>query len=463
MMGGVSPKYLVGFLNAGFSVRLKADGQLVQPVQTLEEFWTAAFRNAGSELYEHPYDPRIFYDPLSARWFAICDSVYDDGGKTPRRGTSHMLIAVSADDDPTHPWKAVDTQAKMAVDCIHLGLDKNGLYITGLVSVTDTAIPMVAIPKLDLLWTGAAAPSLAHVNYFETPKAPADLSKGTHGSRGDEGMVPAYDLNPDKKPDEPMIFINRFQADWAGETTIQIRKITWTSPTTATMTGPFSVGLGTTHTPPTTQAMQPPLPQKDAVSPPIRPGGGRLVNAVVRHGSVWTIAATEIRNRTGSFWVQIDLATLKVVQQGSLGDGLADIVFASLNVDASGNMGIAMNRMSESEYPSVYVTGRLANDPPNTLRPLVKAVAGRYVYVPQGWTDFSSPNHPAARGVMGTGYSDYSTVVMDPADPTLFWSYQEVTSNDCLPVDRNGGRFGTVWVAFRVGGKTRVATAGRQP
>jgi hypothetical protein len=442
MMGGVSPKYLVGFINAGFSVRLKADGRLVQPVQTLEEFWTTAFRNAGTELPDHPYDPRIFFDPLSRRWFATCDALVDEGKN--RGGTRHMLLAVSADDDPTHPWKAADVQAKVEkdVDNLKLGLDRNGVYLTGLVWTDEKTIPMVAIPKADLLWKGNAAPSLAHVNYFAAEKAAPDPAKGTHGSRGDEGMIPAFDLNPDKKLGDPMIFINRFQADWDGETAMQIRKITWTSPTTATMTGPTTVGLGATLTEPTTQAMQPPLAQKGLVSPPIRPGGGRLVNAVVSHGSVWAIAATQVGSHTGAFWVEIDLKTMKLVQRGTVGDPAADIVFASLNVDANGNLGIAMNRMSASEYPSIYVTGRLASDPLNTLRPMVKAVEGRYVFVPLKW-DLSKPGN-------GTGYMDYSTVVVDSSDPTLFWTYQEVTTNDCMPVETNGGKFGTAWVAFRV-------------
>ena len=87
----------------------------------------------------------------------------------------------------------------------------------------------------------------------------------------------------------------------------------------AHMTDPFTVGLGVTHPAPTIQAAQPPLPQKGLVSPPIRPGGGRL------------------------------------------------------------------------------------------------------------------------------------TVVMDPSDPALFWSYQELPTNDCMPVEKNGGKYGTAWVAFRIG------------
>ncbi len=445
MMCGVSPSFLVGFINAGFSVRSKVDGHELQAHQTLEQFWTKALANAGATLVGDPYDPRIFYDPLSSRWFASSNTHINRAARGGSRMTSDMLIGVSADDDPTHPWKAMLYQVPngLEIDNNKIGLDRNGVYLTSLVGVTSKVVPMVAIPKADLLWKGTAAPSLAHVNYFETPKAPADPARGTHGSRGDEGMIPAFDLNPDKQLTDPMTFINRFQADWDAETVMQIRQVTWTSPTKATMTGPIAVGLGRTYTEPKTQAMQPPLPQKGLVSPPIRPGGGRLVNAVASHGSVWAIAATQVNDRTGAFWVEIDLKTMKLVQQGTVGDPTADIIFASLNVDANGNLGIAMNRTSESGYPSIYVTGRLASDPPGTLRPLVKAVAGRHVFIKEGW-DLSTPGN-------GTNYMDFSTVVVDPADPTLFWTYQEVPTNDCMPVEQNGGKFGTAFVAFRVG------------
>ena len=447
MMCAVSPKFLVGFINAGFSVRSKIDGHELLPHQTLEQFWAAALGNAGGRLVGDPYDPRMFYDPLSSRWFASSNTHINRGKTAGSSMTRDMLIGVSTDDDPTRPWKAVVYQVENAaldIDNNKIGIDRNGVYLTALVGVTHKVVPMVAIPKGDLLWTGSGAPSLAHLNYFETPKAPADPARGTHGSRGDEGMIPAFDLNPSKKPTDPMIFINRFQAEWDGETVMQIRKVTWTSAVKATMTGPFVVGLGRTYTEPKTQAVQPPLPEKGFVSPPIRPGGGRLVNAVVSHGSVWAIAATQVGDHTGAFWVEIALSGLKLVQQGTVGDPAADIIFASLNVDANGNLGIAMNRTSAREFASIYVTGRLAKDPPNTLRPMVKAVAGQYVFVKEGW-DLSTPGS-------GTNYMDFSTVVVDPADPTLFWTYQEVPTNQCLPVDTNGGRFGTAFVAFRVGG-----------
>jgi len=351
--------------------------------------------------------------------------------------TAHMLIGVSSDDDPRHPWKAVEFDAKVSVDNMKLGLDRNGFYATALAS---PKVPVIAIPKTDLLWKGRAVPSLAHLNYMDVDVIRLDDKKGS----GQEGMVPAFDLNPNKTRGDAMVFVNRYRTEVGGETFIQIRKLTWTSATTATLSEAVNVGLGTHHpVQPTTRAVQPPLPG-GLYSPAIGPGEGRVVNAVARHGSVWTIAATEVGDRVGAFWVEIDLATMKTAQHGTLRLPDADILFPSLNVDARGNLGIAFTRTSATEGPSTYVTGRLKADPPNTIRPAVRASEGRFVYL-RPETDLTKPDQ-------GTSYSDYSTTVMDPSDPMLFWSYQQVASHDCLPKEANGGRFGTNWVAFRVGG-----------
>ena len=103
---------------------------------------------------------------------------------------------------------------------------------------------------------------------------------------------------------------------------------------------------------------------------------------------------------------------------------------------------IGMSHTSASEPLSVYVTGRAPSDRPNTLRPLVRAVKGIAVHYGKT-TDLKKPGQ-------GISWSDYSTVVVDPSDPTLFWTYQEATTNPTWP--DHPDRFGTHGVAWRVAG-----------
>jgi hypothetical protein len=447
MMGGVTDKYLVGFVNGGMFVLSKKDGREVRPPQTQLEFWTTAFKNAGRTLEGNPYDPRIFYDPLTRRWFASANS-HDavPSAANGSRMSARILFAVSQDDDPTHPWKAVHHATPVAIDNAKLGLDRNGVYstsVTGGGKETESRVPVIAFPKADFLWKGEGAPSVAHVNEFMV-NGGSRMSDRKYS--GIEGMVPAFDLDPAKKADAPEVFVNRYRTEVDGETMVQVRTVTWTSPTTARLGDAVTIGLGTHYAvqPPTT-GVQPPLPG-GLLSPGIRAGEARIVNAVVRNGSLWTIAAADVGKRTAAFWVQIDLGTMKLVQHGTVADPDADILFPSINVDAKGNVGIGMSRTSATEHLSIYVTGRLATDPPNTVRPLVRAVQGHYVHLRKD-TDLKKPGQTVS-------WSDYSTVVVDPSDPTLFWTYQEATTNETMPPETNGDRFGTHWVAWRVGGKT---------
>ena len=442
MMGGVSDRYLVGLINGGFTVRSKRDGKELQPYRTLRQFWEAAYGNSRGVLPGNPYDPRILFDPASSRWFALCDAWGDppDSQFPDRPGpTQYMLIAVSSDDDPRHPWKAVHLEAPGPVDNIKLGVDARGVYSSAGYSRPELAALVVAVPKADLLWRGETRPSVAHVNWA---KAATVRRLEDHKLDGAEGLFPALDLKGGRSAERPVIFINRYRSEVGGETIMQVRKLTWTLPHTAVLSEPVNVGLGVRHAvQPTMRGVQPPLPS-GLFSPGLNAGEGRVVNAVVRHGSVWAIAATQVGERVGAFWVEIDLASMKLRQHGTLGDTGADLLFPSLSVDAEGNLGIAMTRTSVTEPASTYVTGRRRTDPPNTLRPLTRAVAGRYVFF-QKKTDLTKPGQPG-------GTSDYSTTVVDPSDRTLFWSYQLAATNDGMPPETNAGKYGTNWVAFRV-------------
>jgi hypothetical protein len=132
MSFAVSPQYLVGFINAGFSVHSKMDGRELQAPQTLDQFWSAAFKNAGGQLANDPYDPRMFYDPLSSRWVATSNTHKRVAAKGEDRHTLDMLIAVSTDDNPMHPWKAVAYEVRNS----DIFVDNNKLASTGTASIS---------------------------------------------------------------------------------------------------------------------------------------------------------------------------------------------------------------------------------------------------------------------------------------------------------------------------------------
>src|SRR5437016_3955994 len=71
--GAIGPNHFVEFINGAFGVYNKA-GTLIGSKTDENTFWVTASTNAGSVFNPgeaNITDPRVFYDQLSRRWFAI--------------------------------------------------------------------------------------------------------------------------------------------------------------------------------------------------------------------------------------------------------------------------------------------------------------------------------------------------------------------------------------------------------
>ena len=126
----------------------------------------------------------------------------------------------------------------------------------------------------------------------------------------------------------------------------------------------------------------------DAVQPdgkwPIDNGWGMKAYPVYRDGSIWVAHA--IRHDFGSGgvsairWAEIDVRdwpnSISFVQDAVLGADDVWNFIPSIMVDSSNNMVLSLAQSSAIEFPSLYYTGRLSTDPPNTLRPLALLRAG---------------------------------------------------------------------------------------
>jgi hypothetical protein len=108
-----------------------------------------------------------------------------------------------------------------------------------------------------------------------------------------------------------------------------------------------------------------------------------------------------------------------VSQQGVIHPGTGvSTYFGAVAVDSGGNLGMTYMESSTSEYVSMYITGRLASDPVNTMEPSSLAKAG---------TASLSNNR--------TG--DYGGIALDPSASQTFWGGNEYSA---------GGAWGT-WLA----------------
>jgi hypothetical protein len=401
--GAVGPGHVVDFTNTNVVIHDKATGDVIKRM-TQTEFWKRVKPGFDMPVLN---DPRMLYDPLSARWFGVIAEM---------KGASSGFLAVSEGPDPTKGWNGVRLPMAPADVGMKLGVDRNGLYITFIVMTgnTHTMHSCYAIPKADA--TAAAGPSLAHLQTF------ADLEIES---------FPATDLDANKPPDAPEILLNREFGNSFSK--MYLYKITWAG-TSASISKAQTIPLSRTYVTPNGRSLR-----NQATQP--APGGrlradeARRTTCVYAHGgSVFSCneAKRGIDSRCGVFWCEIRVKDGALLQEGFVDDADRDYLVPTLAVDAGGDIGLGCTGTSATEYPSVYVMMRAATDPPNTMRRPVPAAKGTTVFSGSR----SSP--------FGIAWGNYNSTCVDPSDAAVLWTYQQYATS-AAP-----GRYSTCWVAFRL-------------
>ena len=387
--GAVGPNHVVDFVGADFIVRDKATGSILHQ-ETQTQFWSGLGVAPGTLN-----DPRIIFDPVSQRWFAVSAG-------------PNIFLAVSGDANPLNPWQGVVVSTIIQGDLLpRVGVDVNGIYVCGygVVNTTNTANCFV-MPKSDALWSGATKISLARMKTFTN--LPYEL-------------FPATDFNPNKAPSDPEIFLTRQGGQNVSSPVpfvLLMNKVTWTGAVpqmSATMTIPTAMMYDTPGS----------APQPSG--PPIRGvEDHRLFNVFGTGSSVFTATGSNINGRIGIVWFEVSAAGA-IVQQGTIASPNYDALFPTIAADANRNVAIGFTKVSASEFASSYVAVRLSADAPGTLRAPVLLASGNAAYQcsanPVGW---------------GT----YSSTVVDPSAPLVLWTFQEYahSSTSC--------QWSTRWVSF---------------
>ena len=179
--GGVGPSHVVDCTDANVLIHDKKTGEVLQRL-TQTEFWKRA--QPGFTLPKLN-DPRMTYDPIAGRWYAVAQA---------QSGPPYGFLSVSESMDPTRGWKGVRLPTAPANLGMKLGFDKNGVYITFIVMTGDTHTMhgCLAIPKADAI--AADCPDLANVQSFSNLEIES---------------FPATDIDPNKSADSPEVILNR--------------------------------------------------------------------------------------------------------------------------------------------------------------------------------------------------------------------------------------------------------------
>jgi hypothetical protein len=318
--------------------------------------------------------------------------------------TNHFLLAISSGADPTGGWKAVaiasDPGGNNFADFPTLGLDAQGIYLSGdMFDAKGNPVgpTLVSIPKSSLL---TSPPTLSGMKWFGVLNYTVRgeiLQPAVCFDQSGQGLVlSAASLGIDT------------QGNFETNTSLvisQIKNVTGASPSLS------SASLLTVL------AYTVPLdPVQPDGSSNLDDGDARISASVYQvSGVLYAVHSTQIGNRAVIRWYRIDAAKQTLLESGTLSDPINDIYYPSIAANTGGTVLIAYNASGPNTFPSSFaVVGSTTNGVTTFSRPrLLKAGTASYQNV-----DFNGLNR----------WGDYSATSVDPADPTRFWTIQEIAT-----------------------------------
>jgi hypothetical protein len=135
-------------------------------------------------------------------------------------------------------------------------------------------------------------------------------------------------------------------------------------------------------------------------------------NVVQREGRVWAVQGVIQDGRGAVRWLAFDASTSQLLDSGFITDSALDLYYPSIAINERGEIVIGMSGSSETTFASSFaVLGQTAG----------------------GVTGFGSPilleaglaDYQRLGGDGRNRFGDYSATVVDPSDPSVFWTFQE--------------------------------------
>jgi hypothetical protein len=133
------------------------------------------------------------------------------------------------------------------------------------------------------------------------------------------------------------------------------------------------------------------------------------------NGSLWVVEsiASPDSGNAAIHWFEIDEATNGLVQEGIISDAELDLYFPSIAVNPFGQVVVGFSGSSEAQFVSAYAAVGETNGGVTTFGAPILLRAGAFDY--ELLDGFNGRNR----------WGDYSATVVDPEDPSTFWTFQE--------------------------------------
>ncbi len=389
--GDVGPNHYFQVVNASYAIYNKAGGKIIGPLPS-SSVWNGMPNNTNSG------DAVVVYDENANRWLFTQFSLPNFPN-----GPFFQMIAVSQTPDPTGSWYRYQYSFTSMPDYPKFGVWTDGYYMScNRFSAGSTSYAGTGAASFDRTLMLAGDPD-AQMIYFTLPnsnEASSFLPSDCDGTFPPAGTPNYFTYMYDSSPYH--LGILEFHSDWA-------------TPANSTFGNLLSVPVNSFNS-----NLSPGIPQKGTN---IRLGtlSDRLMyrlqfrkfndhwSMVCNHsvnvgGGVAGVRWYELRKTTGS-WTVYQQSTFAPSDNNCRWMG-------SIAMDSSGNIAVGYSVSSSNLYPSIRYTGRLNTDPLNQM----------------------TINE---RGIMNGGgcqtsntqrWGDYSSMTVDPSNPSTFWYTTEYYS-----------------------------------
>lgn len=383
----VGQDHIVEVVNSTLAVYEKRTGVELSRVD-MDVLFASACGSGG--FY---FDPVAVYDDENDRY--VVSIIVDEGS------SNHFCVAASQADDPTKGWYVYNFDCNPGpgtnyfCDYHRIAAGQDALYVTANMFNFGFLRNHVFAFEKDAMYAGASA---AFVKF--------DVGSSY------------FTLNPTKllgynfggwpaDPNEPHYIVTT--PTLGGSISIFGFNDPWGSP---------SLSLVTTLP---ASSFSFPVSSVQQGGSSITSNDGRLLDAKYWGGRIWATQHAGCNPGGGTVncvrWYEVDMTGVSptLVQEGTYGDSGQYRYFPDLAVNGCGQMLVGYTKSSSSLYPSVYVAGRNAGTPPNTLIGEIAVHTGTAPHVCYDGSPYR--------------WGDYLDMTVDPVDGRTFWYVGQFSSS----------------------------------
>jgi len=383
--------YILETVNSALRVYDAAIGAAVSPVISLNELYgfPPAIDRTTFTFGPFTFDIGCHYDPDSNRWFHLAVDLDQDPDTGDFTGKNYLDLAVSTSGDPTGSWNVYrvpgmndGTEGTPNHSCAggpcfadfpHIGVDKNGVYITTnefpLFADGFTGAQVYAISKRALV-NGAGS---IDVYLFDTSQPAWRVRENEPGFTLWPALSAGKQFAGSQGGTNYFVSSNAVFDDANGDSE---EIVVWALSKTGSLNSAnANLRLTRTIVPSVRYAVPPPSVQKPGTIPlgeylyeATGPGlidtsDSRVLDARLANGKLWAVLGTaaevEGEQRSGVAWFILNPSnsnagvSATVRQQGILALAGENLAYPTVGVTASGRGIIGFTRVGENLHPSV--------------------------------------------------------------------------------------------------------------